>query len=403
VTVYVDPSLGAPGLQNANDLLSDADRVADANDAIFGTTGGPVSVIVFALGGATDGTGGADHMGCDYASGAAIEVCASFDQSNRVSGLFAAILSECSMGGNLCGVSTGEALSRWCASVISGNALSDFATAPTWAQDGMPDYVDQTDPTDQNADSIGCGMAFLSWLMSQGYSLNAIAQTMVQLGDSGTLAQLYANLTSDSAANAWPNFQAAVKALPAVASDDPFGERVANAANLGTLEIKLSDNISASQLQALLETAGEIYAESRPPILLKRSFEEADSTDIVPKMTQELMINRLEIGTPNFLELIGQLDQLNNVSTYLAAIIAAGPSLLAGATAYEKVARARIDWLKGTDLRHRMERRCPEADAAAAIAPQPPPKVCPVSKAGRTKRSRRLTPPPGPPREAKIG
>jgi hypothetical protein len=32
-----------------------------ANDAIFGTTGGPVSAIVFALGGATDGTGGADH------------------------------------------------------------------------------------------------------------------------------------------------------------------------------------------------------------------------------------------------------------------------------------------------------------------------------------------------------
>ena len=49
-------------------------------------------------------------------------------------------------------------------------------------------------------------MAFLSWLMSQGYSLNAIAQAMAQLGNSGTLAQLYANLTSDSAANASPIF-----------------------------------------------------------------------------------------------------------------------------------------------------------------------------------------------------
>ena len=57
VTVYVDPSLGSPAAQNASDLLNDADRVAEANDAIFGTTGGPVSVIVFALGGATDGTG----------------------------------------------------------------------------------------------------------------------------------------------------------------------------------------------------------------------------------------------------------------------------------------------------------------------------------------------------------
>ncbi|MBV8440627.1 MAG: hypothetical protein JO312_08735, partial [Hyphomicrobiales bacterium] len=199
------------------------DRIVQANDALFGTTGGPVSVIVFALGGATDGTGGADHLGCDYVNGAAIEVCASFGQSERVSGLFEAELSECSMGGNLCGENTGEALSRWCASVISGNALSDFATAPTWAQDGMPDYVDQTDPTDQNPDSTGCGMAFLSWLMSEGYTLSAIAQAMVQLGDAGTLAQLYANLTSDSAANAWPNFQAAASALPQITSDDPFG------------------------------------------------------------------------------------------------------------------------------------------------------------------------------------
>jgi hypothetical protein len=224
VTVYVDPSLGQPGLQNAQDLLNDADRVVAANDTIFGTTGGPVSVIMFALGGATDGTGGADHMGCDYSTGAAIEVDASFGNSARVSALFEAELSECSMNGNLCGLSTGEALSRWCAATVSKNALSDFATAPQWAQDGMPDYVNKTDPTDQNADSTGCGMAFLSWLMSQGYTLDKIAPAMVALGDSGTLAQLYANLTSDAASNAWPQFQSAIQALPnGVTSDDPFG------------------------------------------------------------------------------------------------------------------------------------------------------------------------------------
>jgi hypothetical protein len=223
-TVYVDPTLGAPGLQNAQDLVNDADRVANANDAIFGTTGGAVSVVIFALGGATDGTGGADHGGCDYSTGNAIEVCASFGNSARVSALFEAELSECSMGGNLCGVSTGEALSRWCAAQISNNALSDFATAPTWAQDGMPDFVDKTDPTDQNADSTGCGMAFLSWMMSQGYTLAKIAPPMVALGAAGTLAQLYAKLTSLPVSNAWPAFQAAVKALPnGVSNDDPFG------------------------------------------------------------------------------------------------------------------------------------------------------------------------------------
>jgi len=223
VTVYVDLTLGTPALQNAQDLVNDADRVVGANNAIFGTTGGPVSVIVFALDGATDGTGGADHLSCDYKTGGAIEVCASFGNSARVSALFEAELSECSMGGNLCGLSTGEALSRWCASVIGNNALSDFATAPQWAQDGMPDFVNQTDPTDQNADSIGCGMAFLSWLMSQGIGLDKIAQAMVTLADTGTLAQLYANLTSNPAARAWPAFIAAVQALPGgVTNDDPF-------------------------------------------------------------------------------------------------------------------------------------------------------------------------------------
>lgn len=224
VAVYVDPTLGRPGLQNAQDLVHDADRVVAANDALFGTTGGPVSVIIFALNDATDGTGGADHDGCDYKTGAAIEVCASFGNSARVSALFEAELSECSMGGNLCGVSTGEGLSRWCAAVIGNNALSDFTTAPTWAEDGMPDFVDQTDPTDQNADSTGCAMAFLSWLMSQGYSLNQIAPAMVSLGDDGTFAQLYANLTGNPASAAWPAFQAALQALPdGVNDDDPFG------------------------------------------------------------------------------------------------------------------------------------------------------------------------------------
>lgn len=223
VTVFVDPTLGAQGLQNAQDLVNDGDRITTANDGIFGTTGGAVSAIVFALGGATDGTGGADHMGCDYTTGAAIEVDASFGNSQRVSALFEAELSECSMNGNLCGESTGEALSRWCAAVVGNNALADFATAPTWVSDGMANWVDKTEDTDQDGDSIGCGMAFISWLISQGHGLGKIAPVMVSLGDSGTLAQLYATLTGDIATNAWPDFQKAIQSLPnGVTSDDPF-------------------------------------------------------------------------------------------------------------------------------------------------------------------------------------
>jgi hypothetical protein len=254
VTVFVDPTLGAPALQNAQDLVNDADRVTNANDQIFGTIGGPVSVIVFALGGATDGTGGADHMGCDYITGAAIETCASFGNSARVSALFEAELSECSMGGNLCGVSTGEALSRWCAAVIGNNALSDFATAPQWAQDGMPDYINQTDPTDQDADSTGAGMAFLSWLMSQGHDLNQIAPAMVSLGSSGTLAQLYAGLTGDSASNAWPTFLAAVQNLPnGITNDDPFSgaSQPAQLAHLAPWTVELAGKVFSAILADL--------------------------------------------------------------------------------------------------------------------------------------------------------
>src|SRR6202166_4097196 len=238
LTVYVDPTLGAPALQNAQDLVNDGDRVANANDAIFGTTGGSVSVIIFALDGQTDGTGGADHGGCDYTTGAAIEVCASFGNSARVSALFEAELSECSMGGNLGGVSRGEALSRWCAVVVGNNALADFATAPAWAKKGMPDFVDNTDGTDQNEVSTGCGMAFLSWLQKLGFSLNKIAPSMVKLGTAGTLAQLYATLTSSPQSDAWLKFNAAARALPRITTDDPLGTKASPGSRLAGLRTR---------------------------------------------------------------------------------------------------------------------------------------------------------------------
>ena len=231
VSVYVDPILGNPALQNAQDLLAAADRVVQQNDAIFGIGGGAVDVIVFALNGQTDGTGGADHDGCDFTTGNAIEVDASYGNSTRVVALFEAELSECAMNGRLCGYSTGEALSRWCAAVVGSNSLADFATAPQWAQDGMPNWVDQTELTDQDPDSTGCGMAFLSWLISQSHILSEVARTMVSLGDSGTLAQLYAQLTENPASDAWRRFLAAVNALPTgVTSDDPFGATAGAAA-----------------------------------------------------------------------------------------------------------------------------------------------------------------------------
>ena len=225
VTVFVDPSLGASAVQNADDLLADADRVVAKNNEIFGADAGPANVMIFALDGRTDGTGGADHSSCDFTSGNNIEVDASFGNSARVSALFEAEFSECMMNGNLCGLSTGEALSRWCAAVVSNNALSDFATAPIWVADGMPNWVDSTAQTDRDDDGNGCGVAFISWLLSTGQTLEQVARGIVALGDSGTLAQLYGNLTGGNPNDAWPNFRAAVQALGpgGVKGDDPFG------------------------------------------------------------------------------------------------------------------------------------------------------------------------------------
>jgi hypothetical protein len=224
VTVYVDPTLGNPALRNARDLLAAADRVVGRNNALFAITGGAVDVIVFALNGQTDGAGGADHDGCDFQTGGAIEADASFGNSTRVIALFEAELSECAMNGRLCGYSTGEALSRWCAAAVGSNALSDFATAPQWYQDGMPDWVKRTEHTDQDPDSTGCGLAFLSWLMSQGHGLDQVGQAMVALGDDGTHAALYERVTGGATGEAWTKFSLAVETLPhGVTSDDPFG------------------------------------------------------------------------------------------------------------------------------------------------------------------------------------
>jgi len=128
------------------------------------------------------------------------------------------------MNGRLCGLSTGEALSWWCAATTSNNALVDFTTAPDWADAGMPDFVNNTEDTDQNPISTGCGMAFVSWLASQGHTLPQVAQAVVNLGDGGTFADVYAKLTGNPAHDGWPTFKQAVNALPGgVTGDAPFG------------------------------------------------------------------------------------------------------------------------------------------------------------------------------------
>lgn len=234
VNVWYDASLGQQALANAQWLLQDADRIVALDQSFFGTPDQVVNVILYAFldpntnQPITDGSAGADHASCSFQTGGAIEVDVAYGNNGLVSGLFEAELSECQMQGNLCGVSTGEALSRWCAlwavKAVEPNAFAGFGSAPVWQQDGSANWIDTTEGTDGDYDSIGCGMAFLSWLQAVlGHHLSKIAPAMVALGNSGTLAQLYAKLTGDAASNAWSKFMNALQPLGTLTSDDPFG------------------------------------------------------------------------------------------------------------------------------------------------------------------------------------
>ncbi|HEV3313237.1 MAG TPA: hypothetical protein VG815_22230 [Chloroflexota bacterium] len=90
-----------------------------------------------------------------------------------------------------CGASNGEGLSRVVANdLYPGAEPSGFVSAPVWLDQGRPDFVNQTDPTDTNYLSIGCSVLFLNWLrfqLGQGW------QQIIAAGGP-TLADTYHNL-----------------------------------------------------------------------------------------------------------------------------------------------------------------------------------------------------------------
>jgi hypothetical protein len=301
--VYYDATLGAQALANAQALLADADRVTSLNNSFFGVSGGAVSVVLFALSGQTDGSGGADHLGCDFTSGSMIEVCVAYNNNPLVSGLFEAELSENMMNGQLCGLSTGEALSRWCAASVAPQGTFDaFASVPQWQADNYPNFVDTTDPSDQNIDSIGCGMAFISWLIGKGFQLSSIAPAMVALGDTGTLAQLYNKLTGDAQTNAWTKFLADVKALNTTFSNDhPF--------LLAGLSVKVGGSVSY--------TAEPIDAQGNPytgPLPGSPSWSHTSAQNILTASGLTAKLSATAIGADTVTVTIGNFNCTSAIS-----------------------------------------------------------------------------------------
>jgi hypothetical protein len=225
VSLFYDPALGPQGLALGQQLLTTVSSTYGAAQAFFNITGGPILVILAALSNATDGSGGAYHNDCSFDTGGTIYCDVAFGNPILTSGLIVAELTECFMGlqnlGWNCGSSNGEALSRFLAQQTSGGpggALAEYATAPQWDAAGRPNWIDATEPTDQDVISIGCGVAYLYWMLSKGFTSPLITQAGCP---DGTLASNYAALTGRT--SAWADFSAALAGLVgSIVSDDPW-------------------------------------------------------------------------------------------------------------------------------------------------------------------------------------
>jgi hypothetical protein len=220
VTVYYDPALGPQGLSVGQLVLSQVDGLMSSMSAAFATSTAALNVIIAGLSGNNDGTGGAYHYGCDFQTGGDIYLDACFTEPVFDSFLFVAEASECFMGaqgaGWDCGGSNGEALSRYFAETLVPNTTTAalFASTPVWDQDGRADWISQEENTDQDYDSIGCGMAYLYW-MAETFSTAQITQAGGQ-----TLEQNYETLTGQS--DAYDALLAVLPAQGSITTDDPF-------------------------------------------------------------------------------------------------------------------------------------------------------------------------------------
>lgn len=122
------------------------------------------------------------------------------------------------------GASNGEALSRVLATELYPTKLGQFATAPSWLDDGgRPDWVSRSEGTDSDYVSIGCGTLFLYFLR---YQMRFSWGQIVRFG-APTLAQTYQTLTSGGT-DAFAAFTAAIGhcfakgAATGLSTDNPF-------------------------------------------------------------------------------------------------------------------------------------------------------------------------------------
>jgi Chitobiase/beta-hexosaminidase C-terminal domain len=118
------------------------------------------------------GGGGASHPGC-LATAITCFVSANSDTLGvpaTVDAEVAEVLMATQAKGFDCAQSNGEALSRVLPTALYPNLRNRFSTGSAWlnsSNPSRPDWITNTEPTDQNWISIGCGSLFLNYLHDQ--------------------------------------------------------------------------------------------------------------------------------------------------------------------------------------------------------------------------------------------
>ena len=281
INVYYNPPLGAAGRQIANGVLSVCERDYQRTSQIFGAitpTGLPVNIILAHL-----PQGGAYHYGC-----AATTLYCDVRTAPPVTPVFSSFLAlaelvevfEAVQGrGWNCGASNGEGLSRVLATERYPRQIVGFATAAAWLNQGRPNFVNRTDPTDGNPLSTGCSVLFLNYLHYQlGYRWRDIVAAA-----GPNLSVTYLRLTGD-ASNPFPAFAALLASRFPVGpravlqTDNPFPIRGAQAPRLGRGAAR------ARQVEGLARAAeaADERTEAQPEIAVTTPTADADDGQAAP-------------------------------------------------------------------------------------------------------------------------
>lgn len=209
VTVMYATSLGADGAYIANHCLLHVEDDYLHLKRLFGGIDAPnVNLILAPLSTTNDGSGGAYHYGCN---GTDLYCDVQFMPNLNVWTSLALFVAEAvevfeatqGLGWD-CGASNGEGLSRVLAETIHPVVLDAYTTTAAWLDGQRQDWVTKTNPTDQDSQSNGCAVLFLTWM----HTILGFTYTQISEAGSPTLAGTYQKLTGKN--TAFADFTAAV-------------------------------------------------------------------------------------------------------------------------------------------------------------------------------------------------